>query len=103
MLKYEREILAFFVCALVDYDVVANALQVALGEFNQIERKLGQRKFLGIGLNTLLGALDITMHYEKEINPRYALSSLQKFSEILAKQPGMEKYLVNGRLLETRG
>ncbi len=92
---------AYFVCGKFNAALLQAVIPTVVGIFNSLPRKQGTRMRIDVSINTSNECLDITLGTEKMCQPRNCLRRMQYFSKILAKQPGMRNYVINGELLRS--
>ncbi len=98
---YSYNFSAYFLCRYFNAALLQTVIPTVVGIFNSLPRKKGTRMKIDVSINTSNECLDITLRTEKMCQPRNCLRRMQYFSKILAKQPGMGNYVINGELLRS--
>lgn len=90
---------AYFISSLFNVSILNPAISTAVAFFNSLPRKVGYKKHIVVNVNHNLRCLSIDLESDIPLAPVNYLRAAQYFSKVLALQPGMGNYIVNGRLL----
>lgn len=90
---------AYFVCNQFNVSLLTSVIPVAEKIYNTLPRSKGHKKEIAVNANLLNRCLDITLTSDIPLDSINYLRSAQYFSKVLALQPGMSSYIVDGRLL----
>lgn len=87
----------FFISPLFNVVLLNQVIPIAENIFNSLPRK--SAKYIDVIINPALKCLDITLTTYTPITSENYLRSCQYFSKVLSGLPGMNSYIVGGRLL----
>lgn len=90
---------AYFISNQFDVSLLTSVIPIVEKVYNALPRSTGHKKKIEVSVNSLNRCLDITLTSDIELDPINYLRSAQYFSKVLALQPGMGSYIIDGRLL----
>ena len=91
---------AYVTSNLFNASLFSSAVPVSQKRFNALRRKKGRKKFIEVCVDVLNHCLHIELYSDVRLEADNYLRAAQYFSKVLAKQPGMSRYITSdGRLL----